>query len=169
MRNGWGVWRMFGLFAVVAFAAAAGSIDGARSAPKASVQFTEFMTIIPKMKPRKPALPARLGKETFMLTYVGKGVLSYRFNITVANHCYARGPVKVTKELFGTGLESSLLEITADIGWQSGICAQAVKPLTFQGRLKTRLSGNVDVIVKMRDRRSGRISTHRQTIRITDR
>ena len=160
--------RALCVLVITTLAAGAGATGTASAGTKKNFEFKEMITVVPKMKPARRPVPARLGQETFAVTYLGKGVLSYRFDVTVANHCYSKGPVKVTKELFGTGLESSLLEISADIGWQPGICAQAAKQLSYRGRLKTRLSGNVDVVIKMRDRRSGRISSHQQKIRITE-
>lgn len=168
MRTCSPAWRALCVLVMLTLAAGAGTTGTASAGTKKKFQFKEIITVVPKMKPARRPLPARLGQETFALTYLGKGVLAYRFDVTVANHCYSKGPVKATKELFGTGLEASLLEITADIGWQAGICAQAAKQLSYRGRLKTRLSGNVDVVIKMRDRRSGRISTHQQQIRITE-
>jgi len=144
------------------FALGAGLHGPLTSEAKGLTLNLEKISALPKSKPqRNPSVqPVAAGKDRFVLTPSSKNVINYNFTLWAANYCYSEGPVRVLSEKPAASGRGGRLELQADIAYEAGMCAQSIKELSYKGELNTILSGPVDVIVHVRDQRSGRVTKH---------
>lgn len=118
---------------------------------------------LPKSKPQRSVRvqPVAAGKDRFVLTPSSRNLIAYDFTLWAANYCYSEGPVRVLSEIPSGSGRGGRLELQAEIAYEAGMCAQSIKELSYKGEVSTSLSGPVDVIIHVRDQRSGRVSKHK--------